>query len=295
VFVKNHSASILGGITLDKLRGLVTSMSADGLMSRIGIIMMPTTEPSDDMDAIPYETWKAYESLVQRIARRRPYKPTTVHLEPEARALLGQAKKRWQAEGLRQAENLPRYTERLGKLPGLAARIALGFALIDAAEVPGHHVAEFDLPRTIHEGHMRRAIDWVTYQSTHDLAFYASAGDRETVAGMGMARKIAAWFLRHQKPEFKLGDVTRGILEWRSLKSIEQFGVLELLEQLGWVVARTPDGGSPFRGQSFVRGVRWVVNPHAHVAFAGRAEHERTAAEEARTKLKERTSATDDC
>lgn len=295
VYVRNHSAAILGGITLDKLRGLVANMAADGLMSRISLITMPISSPSDDLDPIPYEAWQAYEGLVRRIALNRPHKPKSIPLDPDARALLGQAKKRWQAESIRQSEYLPRYAERLGKLPGLAARLALGFAIIEQAEFPGHGPTEIDPPRSVRADQMQRAIAWVDYQSSHDLAFYASAGDREVIAGMTGARKVGAWILRHGRTEFRMGDLARGILEWRSLKNSEHAAILELLENLGWVTPITPDDGPPFRGMTFVRGTLWRVEPAVHALFSERAEHEARVAQEARQKLQEATKGTESC
>lgn len=282
VVVKNHSASLLGGITIDKLRGLVAKMTADGLMSRMSIICLPPAEPSDDLGAISTEIYQAYSGLVTRLLESRPGRPVDVPLDEMAITALGAAKRRWQSEGLSHSEQLPRYAERLGKATGLAARIALGFAIIEAAEVPGHGRAEIDPPRRVCLSHVERATAWVDHQLAHDLSFYADAAGQDASPVTGTAQLLADWVLRHERSEFRLGDITRGILEWRKLKATEQFAALELLDALGWIRTDEP---AYFRGQGFVRGVTWSVNPKAHGMFASRATLARQSAAERKARL----------
>jgi hypothetical protein len=282
VVVKNHSASLLGGITIDKLRGLVSKMAADGLMSRMSIICLPPAEPSDDLGAIASEIYQAYSALVTRLLSSRPGRAIDVPLDESAIATLGAAKRRWQSEALSHADTLPRYAERLGKATGLAARIALGFAIIEAAEVPGHGRAEVDPPRRVDRSHVERATAWIDHQLAHDLSFYADAAGQDASPVTGTAQSVADWALRHERGEFRLGDITRGILEWRKLKAAEQFAALELLDALGWIRS---DEAAYFRGQGFVRGVTWSVNPKVHGLFASRAVLARKSAAERKARL----------
>lgn len=286
--VKNHSAAILGGITTDKLASLVNNTVADGLMSRMSLTSVPVMPPSDDLEAMPYDTYVAYERLVSRLVNNRPSSAHEVALPQEARDVLGAAKKRWQAEGALYADRLPRYTERLGKLTGMAARVALGFAIIEEAEPPegvaGSAFVTAPPPREVSPDQMRRACEYVDYQARHDLAFYAAAAGQDVSPIIGMARRVGAWLLQLNRQAFQLGDLTRGILEWRSLKGTDQFGALELLDHLGWI---RPSDDAYFRGVQFVRGITWAVNPAAHARFTERAEAARRAAAEARRRLTE--------
>jgi hypothetical protein len=287
VFVKNHSAAILGGITTDKLASIVCNSTADGLMSRMSLCSVPVMAPSADLDAIPSDTYLEYEQLVWRLLRNRPWKTLDVTLPPQARACLGEAKKRWQSEAILYAERLPRYSERLGKLTGVAARIALGFAIIEAAEIPGApgsgpNYLAFDPPRIVSAPQMQRACAYVDYQTQHDLAFYATAAGQDLAPAIVMARRVAGWLLQLEKQRFQLGDLTRGILEWRKLRSTEQLAALELLDQLQWV---RPSDEVYFRGLQFVRGITWSVNPAAHQRFTDRAATARQVAAEARRRL----------
>jgi hypothetical protein len=262
-------------------------MAADGLMSRMSLTGVPVMPASSDLEAIDYHIYSDYAHLVARLINNRASRTHEVALADEARQALGEAKKQWQAEAALYADSMPRFSERLGKLPGLAARIAVGFATIDAAEcagVVGAGPGEFDLPRTVTAQQMRRACLYTDYQAQHDLAFYQAAAGHDIAPAISMARRVAAWLLQLGKLSFQLGDITRGILEWRSLKSTEQLAVLELLDQLEWI---RPDDDAYFRGTQFVRGVVWGVNPAAHRAFAERAEAARKAAAEQRQRLAE--------
>lgn len=289
IVVNNFSLSVLGAITTDKLAGILRGTIADGLMSRITLVEVPVLAPSDDLDAIPYEICRAYDGLVACLLGNRPTRPHDMQLAPAAREVLGAAKRRWQEEASLQADRLPRYAERLGKLTGVAARIALGFAVIDAAEgddlfPSGRPAKTFALPTTVDRSQMQRACDYVDYLARHDLAFYAQAAGHEIAPGVGMARQIAAWILQHARDSFQLGDVTRGILEWRFFKNIDQFSALELLDQLGWI---RPSDDPWYRGISFIRGVTWTVNPGVHTLYQARAEAARRAAADAKRRLTE--------
>jgi len=254
--VKNHSAAILGAITTDKLASLVNNTVADGLTSRMSLTGVPVLPPSDDLEAIPSEAYTAYERLVSRLVNCRPSATHEVTLPAEAREILGAAKRRWQAEGILYAERLPRYTERLGKLTGMAARVAVGFALIEAAE--SGPFASFDPPVRVSPEQMRRACEYVDYQARHDLAFYAAAAGQDISPAIAMTRRVGAWLLQLKRENFQLGDLTRGILEWRSLKSTDQLAALELLDHLGWI---RPSHDAYFRGVQFVRGISSCSRP----------------------------------
>lgn len=287
VYVKNHSAAILGAITTDKLRTFVSSATADGLMSRIALSLVPVAAPSDDLDAVPHAVYREYEAVVKRIAENRPTKPYVIALSADGKAVLGAAQKKWQSEAALCVDTLPRFAERLGKLPGYAARIVLGFAIIDAAsDNPSTYgPMAFDLPKVIGADLMQRAVAYVEHQATHDLAFYSLCAGQETLPAMTLARKVGGWILQHARAEFRLGDITRGVREWRDVRGSEQAAALELLEALAWINAEVSDAGPAFRGQSFVRGTVWRVNPAVHDMYRTKAESIREAAKAAKERL----------
>lgn len=287
VYVKNHSAAMLGAITTDKLRALVSNATADGLMSRMALVTVPPSAPTDDLESVPFDVYREYDLVLRRIARNRPYKPVSVALAPFAKASLGAAQKRWQSEAMLVAESLPRFAERLGKLPGFVCRVALGFHIIEAAtDNPSDHgPLEFDIPPVLSADTMARAIRFVDHQSQHDHAFYSLCAGQETLPAMGLARKVGAWILQHARTEFRLGDVTRGVYEWRDMRVYEQAAALDLLESLSWIVAEVPDAGTALRGQTFLRGVVWRVNPSVHALYQAKAEAVRNAARVAKDRL----------
>lgn len=288
VFVKNHSASILGAITTDKLARIVRDSVADGLMSRIGLTSVTAMPPSSDIEAMPLEVYREYERLIARLIHNRPSRTHDINLAEAVREILGQAKKRWAAEAILYADTLPRYAERLGKLLGVAARLALGFAIIEAAETPGGADSgpafrEFDLPHHLSVDTMQRACAYVDYQAQHDLAFYAAAAGQEVSPTIALARRIASWLLQLGTEQFQLGDVTRGLDAWRGYRTTDQLSALELLDHMQWIL---PSDDDYFRGVKFVRGTVWTVNPQAHRIYADRAQMARQGALEAKRKLK---------
>jgi hypothetical protein len=301
--VRNHSATILGGITTDKLARVVRDSVAHGLMSRMSLVTVPVMPPSADLSAIPYDTYCEFQRLVSRLARGRPAREHDVQLAEEAPEVLGAAKQRWQQEAVLYSERLPRYAERLGKLPALAARFALGFALIEGAEAPGieNRSLALDvpapdppakLPRIVTPSQMQRAGDFTDHLAHHDLAFYATAAGQDVAPAMAMARRVGTWLLQWTRTSFQLGDLTRGILEWRSLKNTDQLATLELLERLDWIRPdlEPADGAQIctfFVGQQFVRGVTWHVNPRAHQRYQQQAEAARRTAAELKRRLTE--------
>jgi hypothetical protein len=287
VFIRNHSASILGAITTDKLARIVRDSAADGLMSRMSLTSVTAMPPSADIEAMPLAVYREYEQLIARLIHNRPSRTHDVSLADTAREILGQAKKLWAAEAILYADTLPRYAERLGKLLGVAARVALGFAIIEAAETPGSADSgatfrEFDLPRCLNADTMRRACAYVDYQAQHDLAFYAAAAGQEVLAAIALARRVAGWLLQLGTEQFQLGDVTRGLDTWRTYRSTDQLAALDLLDHMDWI---RPSEDAYFRGVKFVRGVVWTVNPQAHRIYAERAQMARQVAAEAKRKL----------
>jgi hypothetical protein len=291
IYVKNFSGAILGGITTDKIEQVMRAGVADGMMSRFSLIMMPPIVPSDDLDSIASPAYDRYQHLIRLLVDSRPDTPVTVKLADDARRLLGCAMKEWQHGVVHYAESLPRYSERLGKLWGLAARIALGFAIIEKAEdeVP-MSMYDIDAPELVTAEQMGRAIAWVKYQTQHDHEFYAMAAGREAIP-MIMAQRVAAWILRTKAESFQLGDITRAtIKDWAGLKPQEQSMVFDLLEHLGWCRLAQPDLGPALRGVSFQRGVQWIVNEKAHEVYAQRAAYEKRVAEENYRLLQERVA-----
>jgi len=273
--VKNHSAAVLGGITTNKLASLVNTSVADGLMSRFSLTLVPVTTPSTDLDAMPHEAYVAYEKLIGRLVQSRPEEVREVMLAAEAKGVLGEAQLRWQTQAVLYDENVPRYAERLGKLPGLAARIGLGFAIVEAAE-------HGDTARIVTAPQMQRAVAYVDYQSQHDLTFYATAAGQDTAPAVVMARRVGSWLLQHNRASFLVGDVTKGINEWRALRALEQLGAMELLIQMGWV---RPGEEEYFSGLRFVRGTPWLVNPAVHTTYEQRATVARQMAAEQKRRL----------
>jgi hypothetical protein len=297
VHVPYWGASVLGNMTTDKMDRIMREGAADGLMSRMSIFLLAPAVPSEEIGTSKGPAYHAYRTLIQRLVDTRPLGLIPVELAANARKAFGAAKKEWMHAANLYADSLPRYSERINKLVGVALRTALGFAVIeyrgdDAGCLRG-------APEVITQEQMERAIEWVRYQTQHDHEYYAAAAGCETIPWMIQAKRVAGWILRSAPPEetplvpqtFQLGDVTRAISEWRGLKPTDQFQVLTLLEQLDWCRALTTDGEQVFRGASFARGTQWIVNPKVHEIYAERKEYEVRYAKEQKRLLEERVNA----
>jgi hypothetical protein len=285
VFVENHSAAILGGITTDKLRGMVSSMSADGLMARMSLVLMPATTPSEDLTSVDLRTFNTYSDVVQCIVAHRPDCEREIPMTDAARCTLGKAKKSWQDFSIRQTDHLPRFSERLNKLLGLTSRFALGFAIIEAAEnLVGGKTPYFNV-QVVSDEHMRRAVALAEYLSLHDLAFYAGLARRCVSPSLTLARHIGAWLLRSDVENFILGNVSQQVVQWRDACTLDQFGALSFLEECSWIHPNVAEGQDFFRGRSFIRGIVWHVNPLLHGRFKDQRERERLRAADMKRKL----------
>ncbi len=287
VFIKNFAATFLGGITTDKLSRTIRESAADGLLSRLSFVQVPSLPPSDELDAIDLQTYRCYEALVTRLLNNRPPREMLVPLASGAREILGAAKKRWQTEAEAYAERLPRYAERLGKLVGVAARTALGFAIIEEAENPGGAgptFREFNPPEGVTSDQMDRACRYVDYQARHDFALYWQAIGEGDVPVVTAAKTVASFILHSGVTEFQLGEVTRRAREWRHIRSAEQFAGLSLLDQLAWI---RPTIDPPYVGGQFIRGTVWLVNPRVHERYRDRAEALKRVAAQVRERILE--------
>jgi hypothetical protein len=275
VVCANWSASILGGITTALLASIATASIADGMLARFMLVQVQKLPPSDSLDSGDTDVYLAYKNLIRMLVDHRPNDHVDVELEPGARTLLGAAKMKWQQLANDAANALPRYTERVNKLPGQAARLALLLMMVEVCEHPKQ--SKIDRPGTftphwtdITEAQMRRAIALLDLQLGHDLVFYRGQLKMDVGPEMILARKIASWILRDKIKSFNQRALTTLDAWNRRSDQNTKRDALVLLQELNW--AQPSDEPWYGYGATLVKGIEWTVDARVHAAFGARAE-----------------------
>ncbi|HEX8013136.1 MAG TPA: DUF3987 domain-containing protein [Casimicrobiaceae bacterium] len=279
----NWSASLLGGVTTDRLSLLAKVSVADGMLARCMLVQTQKLPPTTALGTNDSTAYIAYKDLVRRLVALRPLADVVVNLTPEAERRLGEAKQKWQAYALDIAAELPRYAERLSKATGQAARIALLLMMIDACEKPtrtvkhgnpGEKIAEW---RDVSEDDMERAIALLELQMEHDRVFYRALKGYEVGESVILAREVARWILRDNVAKFSQKDITHSLGAWRgNVGDRTKRDALSILTELNWIAANRRDWYD-YSGR-IAQGTLFGVNPTVHSVFRAQAEGARREA-----------------
>jgi hypothetical protein len=237
------SVAVLGGIQPDRLRSLLFKADDDGLLARFWPIWpepVPVRRPSafgdDDFIESVLARLLSLDLVTGEDGEPRPwYVPFT---EP-ARALMDDFRaevRRWEAE----AEGL--LLSFIGKLPGMAARLALVLACLDWAAEGAEE------PREIGVQHFGRAAHLAeSYLLPMARRAYA---DASVPQAMRAAKRLAHLIREQGWRTFGTRDVLR--LERAGLATAEELApALAALEDAGIIrpvaAPRQPQGGRPQR------------------------------------------------
>jgi hypothetical protein len=250
--VPRLSIGVLGGVQPDRLRSLLLEADDDGLLARFWPLWpepVPVKRPSAFGDGAFIESVLArLLSLDLVTGEDGEARPWFIHFDEPARALIDAFRaevRRWEAE----AEGL--LLSFIGKLPGMAARLALVLAHLDWASDEG------DEPREIGVAHFGRAAHLAeAYLLPMARRAYADASVPKPVR----AAKRLAHLIREQGwRTFSTRDVLR--LDRAGLGTAAELNpAIEVLED-GDVIRpvaapRPPQGGRPPRV--------YDVNPALH-------------------------------
>jgi hypothetical protein len=252
VYIPRLTIGVLGGIQPDRLKSLLFEADDDGLLARFWPIW-PDPVPVKRPTAVGNDT--LIEAVLARLlsldlvtGEDGEARPWFVPFDEPARALLDDFRaevRRWEAE----AEGL--LLSFIGKLPGMAARLALVLSCLDWASGEG------DEPRGLGGAHFGRAAHLVeSYLLPMARRAYAEASVPKAVR----AAKRLAHLIREQGwRRFTSRDVLR--LDRSGLGTAAELNpALEVLED-GDVIRpvaapRSPQGGRPARV--------YDVNPALH-------------------------------
>jgi len=239
VIVDHLSVSVLGGTQPDKLDSLLVKTDDDGLLARF-LIVYPTTVPLS-RPTVRLDEVRLVEGL-KRLRALQPARdeaghqsPILTHFSDPAADVLQDFRQQcrdWEVD----AEGI--FKGHIGKLPGLAVRVACVLAHLDFAAT-----ANGEVPLEINKGHIGRACHLVGehYRLHAFRAYCVSAAPQE----VRNARRLAGVIQQDQPQRITVRDIQRrrlsGLQTTRGIRT-----ALGILEQADWLVKRRENtGGRP--------------------------------------------------
>lgn len=267
--VPNWSATFLGGIQPEPIQRIAREAADDGLLQRF-LYAVPAAQ-GEGQDRQPNrEAQERYDALFLKLAEMRPAKTV---FGGAAKPIVLHADAHQHREGVNNLaralaampDTSPRLRAAYGKWPGIFARLALVFHLVNVADanaqgreapylgvVPADTAARAaNYMRDIVLPHLLRAeaLMFLTPQSGH-------------------ARWVAGWLLAHRMTRVAVRDVQRAYGALRPPEQRRELeAVMDSLAVMGWLRAEPSD--NPARGAT-----AWTVNPKLHTIFAARAAAE---------------------
>jgi hypothetical protein len=243
VHIPRLSIGVLGGIQPDRLRSLLLKADDDGLLARFWPlwpepvpVKRPTAFGDDDFIESVLARLLTLDLVTGEDGEARPW---FIPFDEDARALMDDFRaevRRWETE----AEGL--LLSFIGKLPGMAARLALVLACLDWAAEGG------DEPREIEVRHFGRAAHLVeAYLLPMARRAYAEAS---VPLALRAAKRLAHLIRDQGWRTFSTRDVLR--LERAGLATAEELNpALAALEDAGIIrpvaAPPRPQGGRPQR------------------------------------------------
>jgi hypothetical protein len=280
--ISSWSACVLGGIQPEPIQRIAREAADDGLLQRFCYVV--PARQLRGLDRRPdAEAANRYAALVAALAALRP--PTAFPGAAPRRVVLHDAAHAHREAVLEVAEAVAampdtstRLKAALGKWPGLFARIALLFHLVELTDAAHQASASLDA-LVLSPCVAQRAANYMRdvllpHLLRAEAVMFASVQS-------GHARWIAGFILAHDEPRLALRDVVRA---YGPLKAPEQrselLSVMQSLETMGWL--RPEPQENPARPPS-----AWMVNPLVRERFAARAAAEREARQRVRARIAE--------
>jgi len=284
--IANWSACFLGGIQPGPIQRIAKDAADDGLLQRF-IYVVPG-EQRTGLDRTPDQTAQArYAALFPALVALHP--PRTLDGERDQvvafHADAHQHREAVEAYAWAMAA-MPDVSTRLksafGKWPGLFARLALTFHLIDVADARSSNgtapIVTIILPETAERAadFMREIVLPHLLRADHLMFSSTQTGHAAWVAGFILSRGLDAVTAR---------DITRAYGALRSpemQRELQQ--TMKHLVTVGWLEPEVP--------ANIAKDVStWTVNPAVHVLFADRGEREKQRRAEARENIRAHTEA----
>jgi len=260
IFVKNWSASIIGGIQPEPMRAIAAQLKGDGLLQRFMIVSGRSgTQGNKQTPIRAYED--SYKQTMRQIWDTVP-SDDPVYLSPGADAIREEIvakaysliNMQFISEGL---------MAHLGKWEGLSARLMLTYHGIECASRHVHPQAceiTEDTAEQVKAFMLEMLLPHATY-------FYMD------IAGGDMGKQLIAvgnLIISRKKGEITLRDIMQGWVGWRHLSESQQGAIINRLIDAGWL--HTSPEARTAKNRSLVS--RYLVNPRLHELFAKQADAE---------------------
>lgn len=276
----NWSACFLGGIQPGPIQRIAKDTAEDGLLQRFLYAVPGMQGPGVDR-APDGVAQRRYAGLFPALAASHPPRaPDGEHTQVVAFHTDAHEYRKRIDHMARAMAALPdtstRLKSALGKWPGIFARVALTFHLIDVADAnAGGTMAPYTL--VVPADTARRVASFMLDIALPHL-LRADALMFST-AQTGHARWIAGHILAHGLQRIASRDVVQAYGALRSPEcKAELADVMASLVTVGWLEPEIPT--NPVKPVS-----AWKVNPTIHVLFAAKADRERERRDEVRENL----------
>lgn len=278
--VPNWSACFLGGIQPGPIQKIAKDSAEDGLLQRFLYAVPGVQRPG--LDRAPCSTAQSrYSALFPALVGLHPPRtPNGEHTQVVVFHTDAHEHRERIDRMARAMAALPdtstRLKSALGKWPGIFARLALTFHLVDLADaIAAGSTPSYTL--VIPADTARRTASFMLDIVLPHLLRADAVMFSTTQAGH--ARWIAGYILAHRLERISSRDVVQA---YGALRAPEMRGeladVMASLVTVGWLESEVP--ANPTKPVS-----AWTVNPAAHVLFAAKAERERRQRQEARENL----------
>ncbi len=280
--ISNWAACFLGGIQPGPIQRMAREADDDGLLQRF-LYCVPGSQAEGE-DRIPdAAALGRYEALFPALVALRPANngsgrvpgPVVLHADAHRHR---EALLRLTRALAAIPDTSPRLKASLGKWPGLFARLALVFHLIDCADTKARGAGEPAAIEVSEQVACRAATLMQDVLLPHLLRADALMF---STAQTGHARWIAGLILARGQPRITLRDVVQAYGALRAPEARRELhNVMEGLVTVGWL--RPEPQANPVRLPS-----AWEVNPAVHTVFAERARRENEARRQAQEETRE--------
>ena len=273
--VANWSACVLGGIQPEPIQRIAREAADDGLLQRF-MYCVPARHDDGEDRAPDQDALSRYAALFPALAALHPAAASGIpaaDARPAAIVALHADAHRHRLainDLARAMAAMPDTSNRLkaafGKWPGLFARLALTFHLIEIADARARGLQPPMLTVVV-EATARRAANYMREILLPHLL--RAEAVMFSTAQTGHARWIAGFILVRGQPRIALRDVVQAYGPLRAPECRrELLEVMETLVTVGWL--RPEAQSNPARPPA-----AWTVNPAVLSIFAARAERER--------------------
>ncbi|MGD0107540.1 MAG: DUF3987 domain-containing protein [Rhodopila sp.] len=269
--VPNWSCCFLGGIQPGPIQSIAKDATEDGLLQRFLFAVPGRQEPGQDRTPAA-EALHRFEALFPVLTGLMPAREfdcsgaqvvvfhADAHQHREAVDMMARAM-------ALMPDTTPQLKAALGKWPGLFARLALTYHLIEMADAAADAEADQPYRAVISEATARRAAGYMI-----DIALPSLIRAHKVMYSTvmtGHAAWIAGYVLAEKFARITTRDVVRAYRQLQPPEARDELAaVMESLVAIGWLEPETPANLSkPVHA--------WLVNPAVHVRFAERAERER--------------------